>query len=78
MEFKKCARCGAFFISNNHVCCNCEPKDRADMYKLSNYINENPDIHSIVDISINTGISAKNLNRFIENNNIPGLNIKNT
>ena len=28
MEFKKCARCGNFFLSDNNVCPKCLPKDR--------------------------------------------------
>ena len=35
MEFKKCARCGCFFISDNDICCNCEAKDRYDMAKVN-------------------------------------------
>ena len=76
MEFKKCARCGAFFISNSSVCCHCEPKDRADIYKLSDYVGEHPEAHSVVDLSINTGISLTNLHRFIDNNNVPNIDIE--
>ena len=31
MEFKRCPRCGNFFVSNNDICCNCQVKDRADI-----------------------------------------------
>jgi len=76
MEFKKCARCGSFFTSANSVCCNCEIKDRADINKAHNYIVENSDIISVEDLSLGTGISIANLNRFIGDNNIPDLNSK--
>lgn len=65
MEFKKCARCGCFFTSNNDVCCNCEAKDSADIIKLNNFVNTSNEITSINEISISTGISLNNINRFI-------------
>ena len=40
MEFKKCARCGCFFMSDDSVCCNCKPKDKFDTIKLQNYLEE--------------------------------------
>ena len=70
MELKKCARCGSFFASSNNVCCNCESKDRQDIYKLNNYIDNSPEISSIDSLSFNTGVSVKNIARFIENNDI--------
>lgn len=74
MEFKKCARCGCFFMSNNDVCCNCETRDRLDIAKLNNILNENTDFNSIQDLSIASGVTFNNLNRFIQNNKIDGLN----
>ena len=66
MEFKKCERCGCFFVSEDSVCCNCQTKDRADTIKLQSYIEEHGAIGSIEDISAGTGITIKNLNRFGE------------
>jgi len=66
MEFKKCARCGCFFVSNNDVCCKCEVKDSADIIKLNTFMDDSNDISSINDISISTGISLSNINRFID------------
>lgn len=66
MEFKKCARCGCFFISEDSVCCNCKPKDRFDSIKLQNYLEEHSSPTSLEEISIGTGISIKNLSRFEE------------
>lgn len=66
MELNKCKRCGAFFASNNNVCPNCEPKDVAELSKLKNFLAENDCPNSIDILASNTGISAKNLNRFLE------------
>ncbi len=75
MEFRRCARCGCFFVTDGEVCNNCAPKDRLDIFKLQNYFEENTD-NSIDNISINTGISAKNVTRYLNNNqNFPNLNV---
>lgn len=66
MEFKKCARCGCFFVSNNDVCCKCEIKDSADIIKLNDFIDTINDISSINDISTSTGVSLSNINRFMD------------
>ena len=68
MEFKRCSRCGCFFVSNNDVCCKCEVKDSADIVKLNNFIEDSNDITSINEISTSTGISLSNINRFIDEN----------
>ena len=73
MEFKKCERCGSFFTTTNNVCQNCMPKDNFELSKLRNYINENNDSNSIQNISINTGISVKNLNRYLGENEFSGI-----
>lgn len=67
MEFKKCERCGCFFTSNDNVCYNCLTKDRYEMSKFKDFINENNlnEINSLNYISTQTGISQKNLNRFL-------------
>ena len=64
MEFKKCERCGCFFTSNDNVCYNCLTKDRYEMSKFKDFINENNlnEINSLNYISTQTGISQKNLN----------------
>ncbi len=69
MEFKKCDRCGAFFASNNNVCYDCIAKEKAEFAKFKNYLSEaNIDnINSLNDLSVETGISGKNLNRFLNN-----------
>lgn len=66
MDFKKCVRCGCFFLTNDDVCCNCKPKDLCDSKKLGDFLENTPNISSIEDISISTGISVKNVVRFID------------
>lgn len=67
MEFKKCARCGSFYITDGDICQNCMPKDRLDFLKFNDYIQNNE--NSSVDfISVNTGISVKNVNRYLKQN----------
>ena len=67
MEFRKCERCGCFFASNDNVCYNCLTKDRFEMSKFKTFIEENNinQINSLNDLSIQTGISSKNLKRFL-------------
>lgn len=76
MEFKKCVRCGCFFMSDNSVCCNCETKDKFDIAKLNSIIGENYSINSIEDLSTISGINTNNINRYITDNKIS--NIDNT
>lgn len=82
MEFKKCDRCGAFFVSNDNVCYNCSTKERADFAKFKNYIEVNniDNINSLNTLSIESGIGEKTLNRFLnyeDFSNIAGqINLK--
>ena len=66
MELSKCRRCGAFFVSDNAVCPNCEPKDTAEIFKLKDFLAQNDCPNSVEGLACNTGISLKNLNRFLE------------
>ena len=76
MDFKKCARCGSFFLSEAEVCPKCLPKDKCEISKLTNYINENNITeYSITNLSVNTGISQKNINRYLDSNIIPKVNL---
>ena len=67
MEFKKCERCGSFFVTDGVVCHNCMPKDRLDIAKFNDFVQNNIDF-SADSISINTGISLKNVNRYLGQN----------
>ena len=74
MELNKCSRCGAFFVSGSNVCPNCEVKDSAEIFKLKSFLDENDYTgSSIEDLSCNTGISVKNLNRFLEQKDFKGI-----
>ena len=67
MELNKCSRCGAFYTTSNNVCPNCVPKDNCDQLNLKNFLAKNEMPASIEALSTNTGISTKNLNRFLAN-----------
>lgn len=73
MEFKKCVRCGCFFMSANNVCCNCESKDKLDIAKVTNILDENTSFNSIQDLSVASGVNITNLNRLINDNKISGI-----
>ena len=75
MEFKKCMRCGCFFMSDNDVCCNCEARDKIDISRLNSILEENYSFNSIQDLSVLSGVNINNLNRYIANNKITNLNI---
>ena len=67
MEFKRCNRCGNFFISDSDICYNCEIKDKADIAKLNNILTNSSSINSIDELSASSGVNPCNINRFIEN-----------
>ena len=69
MNFNKCARCGCFFITDGNVCPSCEPKDNSEISKLNNYFVENKNPITVNDLSYATGISMKNLTRYISGKN---------
>lgn len=70
MEFKKCSRCGNFFMSGDtNICYNCSIKDRNDIAKLNSII-DSTNIATPYELSINSGIKLDNINRFIENKSI--------
>lgn len=70
MELKRCNRCGCFYDSNSNICSNCEPKDNLEIAKLNNYIEKYGNNYSLDEISVSTGISLRNLNRYINDNGI--------
>lgn len=65
MNFNKCSRCGCFFMSETTVCPNCQPKDQYEMGQLKNFLEENTTQINIDNLSASTGITVKNLNRFL-------------
>lgn len=79
MEFNKCSSCGNFFISNDDVCPKCKTKDTLEFETFKTYIAENGITNNLDILSSETGISVKNLNRFLDYsgfNNLPNKNIK--
>lgn len=68
MEFKKCERCGNFFISSNKICGNCASKDNLEISTLRNYFDENEVAPSFHALAQTTGISEKNLTRYLQEN----------
>lgn len=66
MELKRCSRCGKFYASEVEVCKECEKKDFADLSKLKGFFADNyVNGVSKIEISAYTGISARNLNRYL-------------
>lgn len=65
MDFNRCSRCGNFYLSNGNVCPKCSPKDNLEFSTFQSYIDQNGLTNSLDTISGETGISVKNLNRFI-------------
>jgi len=82
MELNKCTRCGAFYATDDNVCPKCVSIDNLEFSTFKNYIEENGASFSVDTIASQTGISQKNVTRFIgyENldicNNIPSYTIK--
>lgn len=65
MEFSKCNRCGSFYVANGAVCPKCSTKDHLEFTTFKEYITENGLTENLDTISGQTGISVKNLNRFL-------------
>ena len=66
MELNRCSRCGSFYISDGNVCPKCSTKDIFEFSTFKSYVQENGFDNSLNTISEQTGISVKNLNRFLE------------
>lgn len=75
MEFNKCSRCGNFFISNDDVCPKCKTKDTLEFETFKSYIAENGINNNLDILSSETGISVKNINRYL---NYTDLNNENS
>ena len=73
MEFRKCSRCGSFYITDGYVCPKCSAKDNLEFSTFKNYIKENGMQDNLEIISGETGISVKNLNRFLDYQNLDNL-----
>ena len=79
MELKRCVRCGKFYASDVEVCQDCEKKDFADLSKLKGFFADNyVSGVSRMEISASTGISARNLNRYLGYEEFAGIYIPET
>lgn len=70
MNLNRCERCGCFFASKNDVCPNCISKDANDIAHLTTFLTENEKTVSVEDLSLQTGVSLKNVNRFLKDKKI--------
>ncbi len=68
MEFNKCSRCGCFHTQSGNICPNCVTKDSIEIKKLENYLENYTTPNTIEQLSKNTAILPKNLNRIISEN----------
>lgn len=74
MELKRCVRCGKFYATDVEVCHECEKKDMADLSKLKLFFSEGYSSGiTRGEISASTGISSKNLNRFLGYEEFSGI-----
>ena len=76
MEFNKCSRCGNFYVSNDDVCPKCKPKDTLEFETFKSYIAENGIDSNLESIFKETGISEKNINRYLNYTYLNNNNIK--
>lgn len=65
MELNRCSRCGNFYVAEGNVCPKCSTKDGFEFSTFKSYVQENGLEKSLNTISNDTGISVKNLNRFL-------------
>lgn len=70
MNLNKCERCGCFFASKSSVCPNCESKDENDINQLKNFLTEADSSVTVESLACSTGISLKNVNRFLKDKNL--------
>lgn len=74
VEARKCARCGCMYIAETEVCSSCQQKDGVDLFKLKGFLSEG--IEEPItqgELSVATGISNKNLSRFLGYDEFKGI-----
>ena len=73
MELNKCSRCGAFHTNPGDVCPKCANKDNLELSTFKNFVENNGvELKSLDQVAISTGISEKNLNRFLNYDGLEG------
>lgn len=70
MNLNKCERCGCFFASDDYICPKCQAKDENEIAQLKNFLVENDDDISVESLSFSTGVSVKNVNRFLQDEKV--------
>lgn len=77
IEAKKCVRCGCMYIADTEVCSKCQTKDGADLQRLKGFI-ENQEYEELTqgELAIATGITNKNLTRFLGYDEFKGVCIE--
>ena len=73
MEVTRCSRCGAFYTNGGYVCARCAGKDNMELSTFKSFVEENGlEVNSLSQISNETGITEKNLNRFLNYDGLEG------
>lgn len=67
MDFNKCDRCGCFYVTDGAVCPSCTPKDTNDISKLNTFFTDNNTTLTVNELSALTGVSQKNISRYMAN-----------
>ena len=66
MEVVRCSRCGAFYTNGGYVCPKCADKDNLELSTFKNFVENNGvELKSLDQVALSTGITEKNLNRFL-------------
>lgn len=74
MEIKRCVRCGSLYTTENEVCNECVIKDNAEVVKLKGVLSEGLEAGTTKqDLAIKAGITAKNLNRYLQAEEFSGI-----
>lgn len=77
MELNKCNRCGAFHTNSGDVCPKCLNKETFELSTFKSYIEENG-VSCIDTIATETGISQRNVSRFLDYQGIENDDILNS
>ena len=70
MNLNRCERCGSFFASKNSVCPNCQSKDEHEIIHLNVFLSESDSSVTVESLAESTGVSLKNVNRFLQDKNV--------
>lgn len=74
MEIKRCVRCGSLHTTDGEVCKECALKDNAEVTKLKGILNEGLEVGTTrQDLANRAGITAKNLNRYLQTEEFSGI-----